>query len=98
MKGLCIFLKHVAAAVIAAILKEKLTLKSSDEIDSAVRNPDTRSTPVRMNSEMRIDRGDAREFKSVGTLARMTIVTRRPVRSQVSSASCFLRHVHCDAA
>ena len=36
---------------------------------------------------MRVDRGDAREFKSVGTPARMTIVTRRLVRSQVSSAS-----------
>ena len=31
---------------------------------------------------MRVDRGDAREFKSVGTPARMTIVTRRLVRSQ----------------
>ena len=38
---------------------------------------------------MRVDLGDAREFKSVGTPARMTIVLRRLVRSQVSSASGF---------
>ena len=38
---------------------------------------------------MRVDRGDAREFKSVGTPGRMSIVTRRLVRSQVSSASGF---------
>ena len=36
---------------VAAILKEKLTLKSPDEIDTAVRNPDTGSTLVRTNSE-----------------------------------------------
>ena len=35
---------------VAAIL-EKLTLKSPDEIDTAVRNPDTGSTRVRTNSE-----------------------------------------------
>ena len=51
MKGLWEFLKHVTAAVIAAILKETLTLKSSDEIDTVVRNPDTGSTSVRMNLE-----------------------------------------------
>ena len=51
MRGLCVVLKHVTAAVTAAILKEKLTLKSPDEIDTAVRNPDTGSTPVRTNSE-----------------------------------------------
>ena len=41
----------MTAAVIAAILKEKLTLKSPDEIDTVVRNPDTGSTSVRMNLE-----------------------------------------------
>ena len=46
MKGLCVIVKHVTAAVFAAILKEKLTLKSPDEIDTAVRNPDTGSTSV----------------------------------------------------
>ena len=40
----------MTAAVIAAILKEKLTLKSPDEIDTVVRNPDTGST-VPMNLE-----------------------------------------------
>ena len=36
---------------VAAILKEKLTLKSPDEVDTAVWNPDTGKTPVRTYSE-----------------------------------------------
>ena len=38
-------------ATVAAILKEKLTLKSTDEVDTAVWNPDTGRTPVRTNSD-----------------------------------------------
>ena len=72
---------------VAVILKEKLTLKSPDEIDTAVRNPKNGSTRVRTNSE------NASEVKSklesVGTPARVRIVTRGLVRSRVSSASCF---------
>ena len=48
---MCVFLKRVTAAVIAASLKEKLTLKSPDEIVIVVRNTDTASTPVRTNLE-----------------------------------------------
>ena len=36
---------------VAAILKEKLTLKSPGEVDTAVWNPDIGRTPVRTNSE-----------------------------------------------
>ena len=36
---------------VAAILKEKLTFKSPDEIDTAVWNPDTGSTLVRMECQ-----------------------------------------------
>ena len=39
---------------------------------------------------MRVDRGDARELKSVGTPARMTIVTRRLVRSQCIQQVIYL--------
>ena len=66
MKGLCVFLKRVAATVIATTSKEKLTSSSPDEIGTAVRNPDTGSKPVWTNSEnvsevyCKLERGDAR--------------------------------------
>ena len=36
---------------VASILKEKMTLRSLDEVETAVWNPDTGSTLVRTNSE-----------------------------------------------
>ena len=84
----------MTAAVIAAILKEKLTLKSSDEIDTAVRNPDTGSTPVRTNLENANgscgrpqvrECGDARAHDDRDEEA-------RPKSSVFSKL--FLRHVH----
>ena len=87
----------MTAAVIAAILKEKLTLKSPDEIDIAVRNPDTGSTLVRMNLENpngawgrpRVQEcGDSRAYDDRDEEA-------RPKSSVFSKL--FLRHVHYDA-
>ena len=48
---MCVPQKALTAVVIATFLNERLTLSSPDEIDIAVRNPDTRSTPVWTNSE-----------------------------------------------
>ena len=80
---------------VAASLKEKLTLKSPDEVDTAVWNPRHREDAgadkfreCEWSEKQTRDRGDAREFESVGTPARMTIATRRLVRNQMSSASC----------
>ena len=90
-----VFLKHVTAAVIAAILK--LTLKSPDEIDTAVRNPDPGSMLVRMNLEnanrswgrpLVRECGDARAHDDRDEEA-------RPKSSVFSKL--FLRHVQYDA-
>ena len=72
---------------VAAILKEKLALKSPDVVDAAVWNPVTGRTPVRTNSENASERLCS-QFECVGTPARMMIATRRS-SSEVKCSSAF---------
>ena len=73
MGGLCVCVPEACDVrdTVAAILKEELTLKSPDEVDTAVRNPDTGSTPVRTNSENASERLYSK-FESVETPAIMS--------------------------
>ena len=57
---------------VAAILKEKLTLKPTDEVDTAVWNPDTGRTPVRTNSDNASERLFTATSRAWGTPARMS--------------------------
>ena len=51
VKSVCVSLKGLTAVVISTFLNERLTLSSSEEIDIAVRNPDTGKKLVWTNSE-----------------------------------------------
>ena len=68
----CVLEAFDVSVPVAAILKEKLTLKSPDEFDTAGTNPDTGSTPVRTNSENASERLCSK-FESVETPAIMSV-------------------------
>ena len=73
MRSWGVFLERVTVrATVAAILKEKLTLKPTDEVDTAVWNPDTGRTPVRTNSDNASERLFSANSRAWGMPARMS--------------------------